>query len=501
MANNKNQSNNTQNQPSNSVQLRSKPRYAGWQDVIAGPPGSHRKGLTLGILASVPLTAPSSVILGTSAKIIGPVSSGLVASALFMDEANAQVGPKGDVGSPGNPGQKGDTGAAGAQGPAGTDGSDGAAGDKGDQGAPGVQGLQGPQGPAGADGNDGQDGIPGLAGSDGVDGAAGAKGDTGAPGPQGLAGAQGPAGPQGQPGTDGNDGAAGEKGDNGAPGVQGLQGPQGPAGAAGQKGDTGAQGPQGPGGGDKGDTGAKGDVGAPGAQGPAGADGNDGAAGAAGAAGAKGDNGAPGIQGIAGPAGPKGDTGAAGPKGEAGSGGGITAPAGYQVPVVPDSPKGFEDQATAIETQIKSSTSISEADKKSLAASAQLIRNAARSNSPARRLQAVARHNPGALGAAQTAEIQKNWELIRDNTKRIDELKHDSREGTAIAIALSGIGGQIPQNKTANMQLRAGHFEGENALAIGAAFKFNESISINFGGAFGLKRSQQGYGGGVTVSW
>lgn len=115
----------------------------------------------------------------------------------------------------------------------------GAKGDKGDIGLTGSQGEQGIQGLTGATGDTGAKGDIGLTGAQGEQGIQGLQGETGAKGDKGdigLTGAKGEQGIKGLTGATGDTGAKGDKGDIGLTGAQGEQGIQGLTGAKGEAG-------------------------------------------------------------------------------------------------------------------------------------------------------------------------------------------------------------------------------------------------------------------------
>ncbi|KAA0934695.1 collagen-like triple helix repeat-containing protein [Psychrobacter sp. ANT_H59] len=92
----------------------------------------------------------------------------------------------------------------------------------------GYSGMPGPMGPAG------MDGAKGDTGAQGIQGETGAKGDQGIQGLQGEIGAKGDIGLTGAKGEQGIQGLTGAKGDTGAQGEQGIQGLTGAKGEAGK---------------------------------------------------------------------------------------------------------------------------------------------------------------------------------------------------------------------------------------------------------------------------
>ncbi len=81
-----------------------------------------------------------------------------------------------------------------------------------------------------------------------------------------------------------------------------------------------------------------------------------------------------------------------------------------------------------------------------------------------------------------------------------DELRAESHEATAIAIALGGV--RIPRNQQGAFSLRLGNFRSGNALAAAGAFRLPESpVVIDLGISHGFEYSQTGFAAGVTWSW
>lgn len=89
-----------------------------------------------------------------------------------------------------------------------------------------------------------------------------------------------------------------------------------------------------------------------------------------------------------------------------------------------------------------------------------------------------------------------------------DELRAESHEGTAIAIALGGM--QIPYSKDAAFSLRLGHYRSGFAISAAGAFRLSagsfflpEDVStvVDLGIAQGLDYSQTGSTAGITWSW
>lgn len=386
---------------------------------------------------------------------------GVVGAALMPDDAMAQ----------GDPGQKGEKGAAGEKGVKGDTGPTGATGPKGDQGVTGPKGDQGDTGAAG---------TAGLKGDPGQKGEPGAQGDPGMKGGQGEQGVKGEVGEKGEVGVTGEKGEVGEKGATGA----GTPGAQGATGA------TGSQGPQGA-------TGAKGEKGV------------------AGQAAAKGEKGATGQAGVAGQPGSIGVDGADGAPGEKGDSG-LTSLTQAHIQNAAENLKNSSDpddrrvgelleriaeQLTPSAAQPSRSDGSGGSAAPPTSDGLALLRHAARTDDPVQRSSALM----GSIFLNQE-DIRKNRADIRQNRESIETLRHQyrnlrgqSREGTALAIALGGI--HVPVDKDRSVSLRFGYFESEEALALGASFRLEENWQIDFGMGHGLRYEQRGYSGGLSYSW
>ena len=118
--------------------------------------------------------------------------------------AELTSGAKGDKGDIGLTGSQGEQGIQGLTGATGDTGAKGDKGDKGDIGLTGAKGEQGIQGLTGAKGDTGAKGLQGEIGAKGETGAKGDKGDIGLTGAQGEQGIQGLTGAKGEAGKDAN---------------------------------------------------------------------------------------------------------------------------------------------------------------------------------------------------------------------------------------------------------------------------------------------------------
>ena len=95
--------------------------------------------------------------------------------------------------------------------------------------------------------------------------------------------------------------------------------------------------------------------------------------------------------------------------------------------------------------------------------------------------------------------ILDNQELIDGLYEDLGFLRGEALEGTAIALAIGGI--NLPANADRAVALRLGHFEGMEALALGAALRIGGSATFDFGLSHGLEYSQTGYSAGITLTW
>ena len=268
-------------------------------------------------------------------------------------------------------------------------------------------------------------------------------------------------------------GEKGQKGQKGVDGPVGPAGPPGPQGAIGEKGQKGEQGGQG----ETGDKGATGRDGQKGEPGPGKGD--------------KGDKGATGVQGA---------TGATGAPGT--SGRGFVADPG-------DTVEGLKGVADALDG-FNGQQGVSTDAQRAAAEMSKLVRDAASPNaapSPGRRFAEIV-YAPASgdadvdsqrVTAAMIAGLNQNWEEIQTVRMELETLRGETREGTAIAIALSGV--FVPSGKEHAASLRYGHFEGEDAIAAQIALGLSETVMVDFGAAHGLEYRQAGYSAGFTVAW
>ena len=106
-----------------------------------------------------------------------------------------------------------------------------------------------------------------------------------------------------------------------------------------------------------------------------------------------------------------------------------------------------------------------------------------------------------------TLGIRQNALGIMDNARAIqalhvdfESLRGESREGSAVAIALGGMH-VIPDGKGKSLSLRYGYFEGENAVAAGGAFRLHKDWIVDLGVSYGTRYEQTGFGAGLNFSW
>ena len=302
------------------------------------------------------------------------------------------------------------------------------------------------------------------------------------PGPKGQKGEQGAVGPKGERGTEG---AQGEKG---AQGAQGTDGAQGEKGAQGAQGTDGAQG-------EKGEQGIQGLKGAMGEQGTDGAQG------------AKGERGEQGVQGAAAAKGETGERGAQGIQGEKGKSAALvlTPEARAAVRTTAADLKASDNKSdrqigrllehvlTAL--QGDGGQAAEPAPGPAPSDSLTLLRYAARPETDA-----------AAREAAVTGAVIRNDERIAANRRDIEGLRHsfhrlrgETRESTAIAIALGGV--DLPIDKDRSVTVQFGNYEGANALALGAGFRLSDGWQVEFGAAIGLRYNQTGFRAGMTYGW
>lgn len=125
-----------------------------------------------------------------------------------------------------------------------------------------------------------------------------------------------------------------------------------------------------------------------------------------------------------------------------------------------------------------------------------------RNDTPQQRA-ALASINPTMSAATVSAltlqGVDANWSAIKANRKRLDTLEAESREGTAMAMALGGL--NLPNDAKHSLGIRYGNFRGKGAVALGAAMKWNQSTKIDVGVAYGTDHKQSGYSAGVTFMW
>ncbi len=431
------------------------------------------------------LSSMAAPLIGSgTAPVVGGAAVGAGTATLMAAEpAMAQQGEKGEMG---------DQGATGPKGEEGDKGDTGAKGDQGDVGTPGPKGDPGVAGEKGEKGASGFAGRKGSPGDKGDPGAKGDQGDPGNPGPKGDPGVEGEKGERGASGFAGRKGSPGDKGERGAPGTAGQAGAQGAPGQAGAQGE-------------KGERGAAGTAGQPGAQG---------APGQAGAQGEKGDRGVTGAQGVQGVAGARGATGAPGEKGAQGAQG-DQGDKGESAALIL-TPEAKEAVRTTAE-ELKESDYELEREIGQLLEHVITVLEAG--GGPAAEpadvpsdslnlLRYASRPETGddERAAAVTGAVVRNDERIAANREDIEGLQYqfhrlrgETREATAIAIALGGVDVPIDRDRTVTVQF--GHYEGDNAVALGAAFRLNENWQTEVGASLGLRYKQTGFRAGMTYEW
>ena len=101
----------------------------------------------------------------------------------------------------------------------------------------------------------------------------------------------------------------------------------------------------------------------------------------------------------------------------------------------------------------------------------------------------------------QQIEINNNRERIHSLHIGLNDLRDESREATAVAIALGNL--RIPYEKDRAFSIRIGHFMGENAIAAQGAFRVSKEpdVVIDLGIGQGAKYSQTGVSAGITWAW
>ena len=104
--------------------------------------------------------------------------------------------------------------------------------------------------------------------------------------------------------------------------------------------------------------------------------------------------------------------------------------------------------------------------------------------------------------------VSEHGQQISSLRLSFDELRSESHEGTAVAVALGGM--HIPYSKDSAFSLRLGHYR--SGLAISAAgafrlpagaFRLPEDVStvVDVGVAHGLEYHQTGSTAGITWGW
>jgi len=105
------------------------------------------------------------------------------------------------------------------------------------------------------------------------------------------------------------------------------------------------------------------------------------------------------------------------------------------------------------------------------------------------------------------SEVTRHSQQIRSLELSFNELRTESREETAISIALGGL--RIPYNKDRAFGVRVGHYESSNAVAAAGAFRLSKAFllperfraEVNIGSAYGFDYSQARVSAGITWRW
>ena len=84
---------------------------------------------------------------------------------------------------------------------------------------------------------------------------------------------------------------------------------------------------------------------------------------------------------------------------------------------------------------------------------------------------------------------------------RLSDLRDETQEATAIAIALGGL--RVPYGKENAFSMRLGNFRSGNAVAAAGAFRLSTDpdVVLDFGAAWGVEYHQTGITAGITWSW
>lgn len=84
---------------------------------------------------------------------------------------------------------------------------------------------------------------------------------------------------------------------------------------------------------------------------------------------------------------------------------------------------------------------------------------------------------------------------------RLNDLRDETQEATALAIALGGL--RIPYDKDNAFSMRLGNFRSGNAIAAAGAFRLSAdpNVVLDIGAAWGVEYHQTGVSAGITWSW
>ena len=97
--------------------------------------------------------------------------------------------------------------------------------------------------------------------------------------------------------------------------------------------------------------------------------------------------------------------------------------------------------------------------------------------------------------------IDRHGQRIESLQLSFDELRTESHEGTAIAIALGSM--HIPYNRDRAFGLRLGHYRSGDAVALAGAFRLPEKTRavVDVGIAYGFDYSQTRINASLTWRW
>ena len=98
-------------------------------------------------------------------------------------------------------------------------------------------------------------------------------------------------------------------------------------------------------------------------------------------------------------------------------------------------------------------------------------------------------------------QVYRDSRIVESLRADFNQLRSESREATAISLALGGL--RVPYDRDGAFSMRFGHFRGESAIAAQAAFRLSSDPDtvVDIGAAHGIEYSQTGFSAGVTFSW